>query len=74
MAQDLIYDVGAHKGEDTEFYLKKGFSVIALEALPQLCIALSQRFLEEIQQGNLTIINIAVTHKRGQRGYINPAL
>ena len=22
--EDLIYDVGFHKGEDTEFYLKKG--------------------------------------------------
>jgi FkbM family methyltransferase len=65
MAQELIYDVGAHKGEDTEFYLKKGFSVIAVEASPQLCVALSQRFLEEIQQGNLTIINIAVTRNTG---------
>ena len=24
--EDLIYDVGLHKGEDSEFYLKKGFS------------------------------------------------
>ena len=28
---DLIYDVGMHKGEDTEFYLSKGFRVIALK-------------------------------------------
>jgi hypothetical protein len=33
----LIYDVGAHKGEDTEFYLIRGFSVIAIEAVPELC-------------------------------------
>ena len=26
----LIYDVGAHRGEDTEFYLKKGFRVVAI--------------------------------------------
>jgi hypothetical protein len=32
----LISDVGAHKGEDTKFYRRKGFSLIALEAVPQL--------------------------------------
>jgi hypothetical protein len=26
--REVIYDVGAHEGEDTEFYLKKGFSVL----------------------------------------------
>ena len=34
--RDLIYDVGMHKGEDTELYLKKGFRVIAFEADPDL--------------------------------------
>ena len=33
----LIYDVGAHKGEDTEYYLRKGFRVIAIEAMPEFC-------------------------------------
>ena len=27
--QDLIYDVGFQHGEDTAFYLKKGFRVVA---------------------------------------------
>ena len=31
---DLIYDVGMHRAEDTEFYLAKGFRVIAVEASP----------------------------------------
>jgi FkbM family methyltransferase len=62
---DLIYDVGAHKGEDTGFYLKKGFSVIAIDASPQLCAALSQLFLDYIQQDQLTIINIAVAQQTG---------
>jgi hypothetical protein len=26
----LIYDVGAHKGEDTELYLKVGFKVVSV--------------------------------------------
>ena len=33
---DLIYDVGFHHGEDTAYYLKKGFRVVAFEAHPRL--------------------------------------
>ena len=32
LENNLIYDVGLHKGEDSEFYLKKGFRVVAIEA------------------------------------------
>jgi 16S rRNA A1518/A1519 N6-dimethyltransferase RsmA/KsgA/DIM1 with predicted DNA glycosylase/AP lyase activity len=40
----LIYDVGAHQGEDTDFYLKKGFAVVAIEAVPEFCKSLEKRF------------------------------
>lgn len=33
---ELIYDVGFHRGEDTAFYLKKSFRVVAFEAHPRL--------------------------------------
>ena len=33
---DLIMDVGMHRGEDAEFYLKKGFRVVGVEANPEL--------------------------------------
>lgn len=36
MNAQLIYDIGAHLGEDTDFYLKKGFKVVAIEANPFL--------------------------------------
>jgi 16S rRNA A1518/A1519 N6-dimethyltransferase RsmA/KsgA/DIM1 with predicted DNA glycosylase/AP lyase activity len=39
--KDLIYDVGMHHGEDTEFYLRKGFRVVAFEADPDKGQALS---------------------------------
>ncbi len=35
MNKSLIIDVGMHTGRDTEFYLKKGFEVIAIEANPR---------------------------------------
>jgi hypothetical protein len=34
MHPDLIYDLGMHRGGDTQFYLEKGFRVVAVEANP----------------------------------------
>ena len=36
LISNLIYDVGLHRGEDTDFYLKMGFGVVAVEANPEL--------------------------------------
>ena len=32
----LIYDIGLHRGEDTAYYVARGFNVIAIEANPDL--------------------------------------
>ena len=61
----LIYDVGAHRGEDTEFYLKKGFRVVAIEAGPRLSSMLSERFAAEIAADRLTVLNTAIVEKAG---------
>jgi FkbM family methyltransferase len=58
--EDLIYDVGAHKGEDTAFYLRKGFRVVAIEANPELVVYCQDRFKEFIDRGRLTLIEGAV--------------
>jgi FkbM family methyltransferase len=57
---DLIYDVGLHKGEDTEFYLRKGFRVVAFEAAPELASACRQRLKEYVDSGQLTIVEGAI--------------
>jgi hypothetical protein len=58
MANDeLIYDVGAHKGEDTEFYLKKGFGVVTIEAIPEFCVLLEQRFAKFLHDGQLKMFS-----------------
>src|SRR5262249_33943315 len=57
MQYDLIYDVGAHKGEDSEFYLLKGFRVIAIEAVPELCEDIRSRLQLYLQSGQLTLIS-----------------
>src|SRR5215218_5411176 len=57
---DLIYDVGLHKGEDTEFYLRKGFRVVAFEADPDLVRSCRDRLCEFIDRGRLTIVEGAI--------------
>jgi FkbM family methyltransferase len=36
---DLVFDLGMNQGEDTEFYLSKGFHVVAVEANPAMVAA-----------------------------------
>jgi FkbM family methyltransferase len=57
---DLIYDVGMHKGEDTWFYLKKGFRVVGFEANPDLVQHCRERFRDFIRQGQLTVVEGAI--------------
>jgi FkbM family methyltransferase len=57
---DLIYDVGMHHGEDAEFYLRKGFRVVAFEADPDLVAECRQRLGGFLASGALTIVEGAV--------------
>src|ERR1700760_1989536 len=57
---DLVFDVGMHKGEDTEFYLKKGFEVVAFEANPDLVAHCTRCFREHIARGRLHIVEGAI--------------
>src|SRR5262249_12527349 len=65
MQSDLIYDVGAHKGEDAEFYLLKGFRVVAIEAVPALCDVIRVRLRSYLESGQLTLINAAIADSAG---------
>ena len=58
---DLIYDVGLHRGQDTDFYLKKGFRVIGFEANPENVAFCRKRFAEAIKNGKLTIVEGAIS-------------
>jgi len=63
--ENLIYDIGMHRGKDTEFYLNKGFDVIAVEANPDLIEDARKKFAEEMETGQLTIIDKAISEKKG---------
>ncbi len=58
--RNLIFDVGMHEGEDTDFYLHKGFDVVAFEANPELIVKCKGRFNEAIAQGRLRIVEGAI--------------
>ncbi len=65
MLENLIYDVGMNDGDDTAYYLHRGFSVVAIEADPVLVAEASIRFEREIAEGRLKIINVAIADKAG---------
>ena len=62
---ELIYDIGMHEGEDSKFYLLKGFRVVAVEADPELCRVAAERLGQFTATGQLTIINRAIAPERG---------
>jgi FkbM family methyltransferase len=59
----LIFDVGMHIGEDTDFYLRKGFKVVSFEANPSLADVCKARFAKQISGGQLTIVEGAIAPK-----------
>lgn len=62
----LIYDFGMNVAEDTEYYLKRGFHVIAVEANPAMCAIARERFNAQIKDGSLVIVNKAIGRERGK--------
>jgi FkbM family methyltransferase len=65
MSPKLIYDVGLHLGEDSEFYLKKGFNVVAIEANPVNAARAADRLKSYVDTGQLIVVNKAITRDEG---------
>ena len=61
----LIIDVGMHDGEDTAYYLHRGFEVAAIEADPQMVEQCQARFAKEIEDGRLRIFPVAIAEQEG---------
>lgn len=62
----LIYDLGGHNGQDTEFYLKRGFNVICVEANPSLAEVIRRKFADEIKDGRLIVVEAAIAEQTGR--------
>jgi FkbM family methyltransferase len=65
MDKSLIFDVGCHTGDDADFYLSKGFNVVAIEAHPDLCAGLRRRFREHMSAGRFKLIEKAIAEGEG---------
>jgi FkbM family methyltransferase len=63
--ENLIFDIGMHKGEDADFYLKKGFRVIGVEANPVLSDYCAKRFENECQSGQMIVVSKAIAEHSG---------
>ena len=61
MVPNLIFDIGMYDGSDTEYYLKKGFRVIAVDANPRLCEVVQNRLADYVKTGQLTVLNIGIS-------------
>ena len=63
LVPDLVFDVGFHRGEDTLYYLRKGFRVVGFEADPKLVEAGRRKFAAEVAEGRLQLVSGAITAK-----------
>jgi FkbM family methyltransferase len=61
----LVMDLGVSEGNDTAYYLAKGFKVIAVEADPVACERLHTRFAPQIGAGALRLFNFAASDTFG---------
>jgi FkbM family methyltransferase len=61
----IAYDVGMNNGDDTHYFLSKGFKVIAIEANPDLCEIARRRFSDVISNGRCVILNCGISDEDG---------
>jgi len=61
----LIYDVGMNNGDDTAYYLRRGFRVVAIEANPDLVANAAKRFADEVATKRLMILNVGIAAEEG---------
>jgi FkbM family methyltransferase len=60
---DLIFDIGANNGDDTAYYLREGFRVVAIEANPTLAAQIERRFAADTSSGRLTVLNVGIARR-----------
>ena len=74
MQRDLIFDIGMHRGDDTRFYLQKGFRVVALEANGALLAGPRAEFKKELTSRQLVIVERALAERSNETisFFVNP--
>ncbi len=58
----LIFDVGMHKGEDTEFYLRSGYRVVAIDADVNLVEKARAKYADYAAKDKFKVLNYAISN------------
>lgn len=64
--RDLIFDVGMNDGEDTGYYLSRGFRVVGIYADPSMIEVVKSTFPEEVKNSRLILLNCAVSSENDE--------
>jgi FkbM family methyltransferase len=62
----IVYDFGAHNGNNIPYYLLRFDCVVAVEANPDLALQIRRRFKNEISEGRLIVENCVVSKIQGE--------
>ncbi|MBU6325120.1 MAG: FkbM family methyltransferase, partial [Bacteroidetes bacterium] len=62
----LVYDIGYHEGQDTAYYLKKGYKVVAVDADRSLIAKGKEQHAAAIASGQLTLVEKAIYEQDDQ--------
>jgi len=62
---NLIFDVGLFDGENTAYYLFRGYNVVAVDANPFAVLKARLRFAKEIVAKRLTLLNVGISRTSG---------
>jgi FkbM family methyltransferase len=62
----VVYDFGAHNGDNIPYYLLRFDSVVAVEANPDLAMQIRIRFEKEILEGRVVVENCVVSKIHGE--------
>jgi FkbM family methyltransferase len=65
MSGKLVFDIGLHSGEDAAYYLWLGYQVVGVDANPLLCSQCEERFVSEIAQGRMKVVNAGILERGG---------
>lgn len=63
MNKNLIFDIGANTGQDTAYYLSKGYRVLAVDASPEMIEKIATKFDSLIESEQLELLNYAISDR-----------
>ncbi len=68
-ATRVVFDVGMNNGDDSAYYLSKGYRVVAVEANPILVERACKRFEKQISAGQFRIEGVGICDRAGKSDF-----